>query len=393
MYTELENRVLDCISLRQEGESWDYKKEWYIKKHDLLLDIICMSNLVGSEDGIIIIGCDEENGHQLNDVENDPNRRDTAKVVDFLREKRFAGGVRPVVYVHPMCIQGITIDVIVVKNTRNTPYYLTESFGEIRANHIYTRVMDTNTPRDKSADPDRVEKLWKKRFALDASALEKAQYFLSTPDDWDSVDGAESYFCKIAPEFTITTESDDRDGYEYFLFNQMDKRPHWYNIYLKYHQTTIYSTLGVGLDGGRYFTPCPEIEGFRDDRGDYHTYRAFTVGSMQYELNRFFYKKEKSGEEEYCRKQLFECVAVFSSEIEKRLFETYLVPRYRTADIPQHLHMPIFPDSLPHGQRPEVFAEDFEKALKIQGMLELYRIECAADTDNVAEVDSSVHEG
>ena len=66
---------------------------------------------------------------------------------------------------------------------------------------------------------------------------------------------------------------------------------------------------------------------------------------------------------------------------------------YRTADIPQHLHMPIFPDSLPHGQRPEVFAEDFEKALKIKGMLELYRIECAADTDNVAEVDSSVHEG
>ena len=58
MYTELENRVLDCISLKQEGESWDFKKEWYIKKYDLLLDIICMSNQVGSEDGIIIIGCD-----------------------------------------------------------------------------------------------------------------------------------------------------------------------------------------------------------------------------------------------------------------------------------------------------------------------------------------------
>ena len=194
MYTELENRVLDCISLKQEGESWDFKKEWYIKKYDLLLDIICMSNQVGSEDGIIIIGCDEETGHKLLDVKADPNRKDTAKIVDFLRDKRFAGGVRPVAYVHTMTVQGITIDVIVVKNTRNTPYYLSESYGDIRANHIYSRVMDTNTPRDKSADPDRVEKLWKKRFALDATALDRAIYLLKNPEDWDSVDGAQSYF-------------------------------------------------------------------------------------------------------------------------------------------------------------------------------------------------------
>lgn len=167
MHRDLEYRVLDCISLKQEGESWDFKKEWHANKYDLLHDIICMSNQIGQEDGIIIIGCDEECDYQLNDVTNDPNRRDTAKLVVFLRDKRFAGGVRPVAYVHSMNIRGVTIDVVVVKNTRSTPYYLSESFGDIRANHIYTRVMDTNTPKDKSADPDRVEKLWKKRFALD----------------------------------------------------------------------------------------------------------------------------------------------------------------------------------------------------------------------------------
>lgn len=375
MYTELENRVLDCISLKQEGESWDFKKEWYIKKYDLLLDIICMSNQVGSEDGIIIIGCDEETGHKLLDVKADPNRKDTAKIVDFLRDKRFAGGVRPVAYVHTMTVQGITIDVIVVKNTRNTPYYLSESYGDIRANHIYSRVMDTNTPRDKSADPDRVEKLCKKRFALDATALDRAIYLLKNPEDWDSVDGAQSYFCKTAPEFTLTMESDDLDGYEYYMFNQMDKNPHWYNIYLKYHQTVVYRTQGVALDGGRYFTPCPEIEGFRDDAGCYHVYRAFTAGTLKFEINRFLYHKEKTGEEDHCRKRFFECVAVFESAIEKHQFEAYAATSYRQADIPRGLYMPIFPKSLPNGQMPSAFEQDFVKALKLQGMLERYRSE------------------
>lgn len=44
MYCALENRVLECIALKQEGESWDFKKEWHKDKHALLHDIICMSN-------------------------------------------------------------------------------------------------------------------------------------------------------------------------------------------------------------------------------------------------------------------------------------------------------------------------------------------------------------
>lgn len=31
------------IELRQEGEYWDFKKEWYQNKSDLLHDIICMA--------------------------------------------------------------------------------------------------------------------------------------------------------------------------------------------------------------------------------------------------------------------------------------------------------------------------------------------------------------
>ena len=34
------------IELRQEGEYWDFKKEWYQNKSDLLHDIICMATVL-----------------------------------------------------------------------------------------------------------------------------------------------------------------------------------------------------------------------------------------------------------------------------------------------------------------------------------------------------------
>ena len=71
MNQDLEARVRRYISLRHEGDSWDFKRQWHDKekeKSDLLHDIICMSNLVQDEDGLIIIGVDEENGYAVHDM-------------------------------------------------------------------------------------------------------------------------------------------------------------------------------------------------------------------------------------------------------------------------------------------------------------------------------------
>lgn len=69
-------------------------------------------------------------------------------------------------------------------------------------------------------------------------------------------------YYKYSPEYIIEHfRCDDRDGYEYYLFSQSDSRPRWYNINVKYHQTTLFSIIGAGLDGGRYFTnvPCTDF--------------------------------------------------------------------------------------------------------------------------------------
>ena len=40
----LNEEVTNLIRLRQEGSFWDFKKQWYTNKSDMLHDIICMFN-------------------------------------------------------------------------------------------------------------------------------------------------------------------------------------------------------------------------------------------------------------------------------------------------------------------------------------------------------------
>lgn len=111
----LREEILQLIALRQEGEYWDFKKEWYKRKPDLLHDIICMANNLSNHDGLIIIGVDEETDYSICNVANDQNRRKTQDIVAFLREKKFAGGIRPTVYVQSLSLNQTTIDAIVIR--------------------------------------------------------------------------------------------------------------------------------------------------------------------------------------------------------------------------------------------------------------------------------------
>lgn len=282
-----DSEIRRLISLRQEGEYWDFKKEWYQNKSDFLHDIICMANNLSNHDGLIIIGVDEETDYSICDVTNDTNRRRTQDIVAFLREKKFAGGIRPTVYVQPLFLRKNEIDVIVIKNDRNTPYYLTEQYQGVFANNIYARIMDTNTPKNSSADINIVEKLWKKRFGIDTAALDRALLFLQVPCDWVDSDNGKKFY-KYAPEFTLEDiqAEDGRNGYEFYLFNQCDSRPRWYDINIYYHQTLLYSLGGAALDGGRCFTSTPRTDGISLYKESYHhwdiSYKYFVKGSIEY---------------------------------------------------------------------------------------------------------------
>ena len=315
----LEERVIEYISLHHEGEVWDFKRQWYDKekgKTDLLHDIICMANTIEDEDGLIIIGVDEENDYSIKDVSADVNRRDTHELVEFLRDKHFDGGVRPMAHVESLFIEGKIIDVIIVENSTYVPFYLNERFQKLEAYNIYTRVGDSNTPVDKSADRDRTEKLWRKRFGIDKTALQRFQIYLKDINGWESVDGQQTFFYKSFPEFRIETEVDEeRDGFEYYCYCQLVNTIGWFFVRLKYHATVIDETLGISLDGGRFFTAVPN-DSFTKGRDFFYSY---VKGTLQHDLMNFLLHKTNDTDYDSISRWK-ECIPIFKSEYEKKSF-------------------------------------------------------------------------
>src|SRR4051812_26220931 len=113
----IENIITQLVDLKQEGGYWDFKQQWYDSGsglNDLLIDIICMANNLENHDAYIIIGVDESNDYNLITVENNANRKNTQNIVDFLKDKSFAGGIRPLAKVETLNIDGAVLDVIII---------------------------------------------------------------------------------------------------------------------------------------------------------------------------------------------------------------------------------------------------------------------------------------
>lgn len=375
------NELLRLIALKQEGGYWDFKKQWYDKEKicDLLHDIICMANNLENKDGLIIIGIDEENDYDIVDVSNDENRRNTQQIVDFLKDKKFAGDIRPTVKVEQVDIFGKVVDVIVVKNDNSTPYFLKENYRTLVAHHIYTRVQDTNTPKNASADIDKVELLWKKRLGLLATTVEKLEVFITRPKDWsDSPCSETKKFHNVYPEYTITRQvAEDRNGYEYYLFSQDDSTPYWRQITIKYHQTVLASLLGVALDGGRYFTPCPCFESIRIETPTLQNVpiRYMIMNSFIYNLNLFFYKHEFSEEARASRDRFLGVILLFETEDEKNEFKNYVGNNWQKRDSYLEEIPPYILENIPQikGYKENYFREQYENALILKKMLNEYR--------------------
>lgn len=380
MLSEIQKEeILELISLKQEGSYWDFKKEWYEvgKQADLLHDIICMANNLENRDAYIIIGIDEENEYRVNDMTNADNRKSTQMLVDFMRNKKFAGGIRPRVMVEIMQLETGIIDIIVIKNGYSTPYVLEESYQGVNANNIYTRVMDSNTPKNKTAEISHIEYLWKKRFRLLTTPLEQVFYYFLNKEDWLDLPDDSSIirqYYKYAPAYIIEyCRCDDRDGYEYYLFSQTDSRPRWYNIYVKYHQTTLFSTIGIGLDGDRYFTNVPCTDFLFDDwrhEGNI-SFKYYIKGTKEMILHDFFFDYDNH-EAVYARERFEECILIFSSDAEKFNFKEYADAKWSERQkYLEDVHLPYM--EVPDTYRKDIFKEEYENAIVLKKMLDDYR--------------------
>ena len=378
---ELVQIIAALVNLHQEGEYWDFKKEWYApgQEGNLLHDIICMANNQANRDAFIIIGIDEEHGYMPCDVSNDPHRRNTQNMVTFLRDKKFVGDSRPVVSVQSLQLGGCVLDVIIIHNSTNTPFYLRERFKQVRDNHIYTRVQDTNTPIDAAADIRHVEYLWKKRFGLAMPPLERIQLYLQRRDEWVDApsDGniVRKYY-SLSPEYTIeyTLDTEDgRDGYEYYLFAQTDTTPFWSQIRLCYHQTILAEIGGAVLDGGRYFTATPNTDGISFGKyGQWDImYKYMVKGSLEHIVHSFYFDGSNMEECWACEK-FKQCILIFEDEKERQAFVSYVEENWDpNPSYDDDVRLPYFPNIKNYNM--DVFKRDYIHSLVLNDMLAEYR--------------------
>ena len=213
---ELLTKIITFINSKREDDYWDFKEQWHNNKADLLHDIICLANNRVDMEAYLIIGVRDKTFEVIG-VENDINRKTQQNLIDFLNTKPFVGGIRPSIELKSFNINSHDVDVIIIKNSTDTPYFLIEDYRDrqecIHKYAIYTRIKDTNTPKDKNADLNQIEFLWKKRFLLNRSPIERLFNSLDDLGSWQEQHSdtmhITTFFNTYNPEYTISLVSDD----------------------------------------------------------------------------------------------------------------------------------------------------------------------------------------
>lgn len=344
-YIDLKNEIMRLIELHSEGEYWDFKQQWHSNNANLLHDIICMANSPANRDCYIIIGI-EDITYKILGV-NDENRKNQQNVIDLLRQKPFwAGGYIPEVYVKTIYVEDKEIDVVVVKQSNNTPFYLLKDYEKdkkkISKGAIYTRKGDTNTPKTETADVHDTEILWKRRFGLLYNPSQRAKFYLKDLDNWERVDGATDkfgtghffFYYRLDPDYTIYLV-DEQDEYMiypkdindntvglpfYYLFafcnvSYHDDFSNCEKVILYYKDVPLFSSLVESVDEGRTNVVPPKFSAIEPH---------YIKDSFNYLLFEFMFAYCGRTHSEEAREMFLRVIPVYSNDEERGEFIKYI---------------------------------------------------------------------
>lgn len=157
----LNKQIVDLINSNKEDFYYDFKVIPHKDRESLLHDILCLSNNTENKDAFLILGV-QDSTYEV--VGITPEELKSNDIFDFLKSKKFAGNHMPEIEIKQIYYKYKIIGVIVCRSSKHVPFYLTERYKGINAYQIYTRVGDTNTPKDQYASYIDVEKLWRIHF-------------------------------------------------------------------------------------------------------------------------------------------------------------------------------------------------------------------------------------
>lgn len=291
---ELPGIVCDLIARRSEGVYWDFKRKHHVNCGDLIHDVLCLANADHDGPRFLIFGV-EDGGKAVPGIEGDTGRKTQAKIADLFRANagRFFQSRFPTFQLRTIGIKGKPVDVLVIENEPRKPYYLVEQIQKVKPHHIYSRVCDTNTPVKDSAQPHEIERMWRERFGLGVTALERARRCLADPCAWTirEEDGFDVCHHDVLPEFTLKTTSSGEeriDSSQEWTRGEIvtdDHHAGWYEI--RCHQTLLRRIHYVVFDNGQKDMVAPSWRPI--GRGRFYFY---TASSIEYAVHRFWTSRQ-----------------------------------------------------------------------------------------------------
>ncbi len=158
---DINSKIVGLINSKKEDYFYDFKREWVTenKSGDLLHDILCLSNNIENREAYLIIGVTDS--YEVVGVDD---WKKSNELFDWLRNIEFAGDKKPELELIKVYYKYKKIDVLVLKKSNNIPFYIDRNYKGVNPFQIYTRVGDTNTPKNSQACYAYVEKLWELHF-------------------------------------------------------------------------------------------------------------------------------------------------------------------------------------------------------------------------------------
>ncbi|KYD06756.1 helix-turn-helix domain-containing protein [Bacillus atrophaeus] len=316
----LKEKIKSLIDLGYEGEYWDLKEKWHDDNGKLVHDILCFANTTHDHDCFIIVGVSDSG--ELKGLEEHEKRKQ-ANLIDMLRNISFVGD-RPRVFLKSLLIDGSFIDVLIIPNSINVPYFLKKPYRKVKEGYIYTRTGDSNTPINQNSSISTIEFLWKKRFGFNKTGLERFSHLLKDKDNWNSNDYG--YYHALSPEYAMKYKHSDSlretisEFYSYVMFNEHTSVE---QIELEVNGTVLKEIELITLDSGRYATPSPEWGYIKFNFNDVFDFKYFIVDDLRYNLHTFFIDEE-SEDGMIAYKNFMEVTLTFKNSIEKEDFINFV---------------------------------------------------------------------
>lgn len=286
-------KLLDNLLLSEsEGLWWDFKQKFHDDLFDLLHDITCLANVIHDGDRFLIFGINDD--FEVVGLDLEKCRFSQADIISYLRQQPYAENNVPTIDIKFVKYVEKSIAVLSIKNERLKPFYFTKELKHrnkiLRAGAVYSRIKDTNTPRDSCANPQDIKAMWLERFGLDLPAITRFQLLLEDTDNWiyNGINGA---FYALDPDFTISISEDDCRGGNFWWQNTLIEEPVKYDYLLKYKNAVMHELPVVHFQNEGLRVPFPDVEYVtypgKDDGLDAKFYCDlfyYTKGTLSYVL-------------------------------------------------------------------------------------------------------------